>query len=288
MSLAKVLAKVVMGVIIAKTVGGVMGGKGSAQRGQGTALPQSRGGRVGRSYDDGLDEMMGDIFARGRDRRAGGRPVSERRAEIEEMDRRRQARERDVAGQPGADAPWGRSSVPEPADEPAPRRDPFEEGAGPVVMREPGAGDGPWGQTSPARATDDAPPSGRRRNTTPLSEEDHAALMLRAMIQAAKSDGRIDRDEQARIMGSLSEATAEDMQFLRQLLQAPIDIAGLSRGVPQGYEEEVYEASLMAIRLDNRVEAAYLRDLAAALGLSRNAVTQLHQAQGAPLPWNEG
>ncbi|MEC8582590.1 MAG: DUF533 domain-containing protein, partial [Pseudomonadota bacterium] len=55
------------------------------------------------------------------------------------------------------------------------------------------------------------------------SEAD-AALMLRAMIQAAKADGHIDEQEKAAILDVVGDdATEEDIAFLKAELSAPLD-----------------------------------------------------------------
>ena len=81
--------------------------------------------------------------------------------------------------------------------------------------------------------------------------EHSAALMLRAMIQAAKSDGEIDADEKARIMELVGDdATEEDIAFVKEQLAAPIDVEALAKDTPEAQRMQVYSASLMTIRVD--------------------------------------
>ena len=47
---------------------------------------------------------------------------------------------------------------------------------------------------------------------------------------------------------------------------------------------QVYAASLLAIEVDTAAERAYLRDLAARLGLDASAVAHVHQALGVAAP----
>ena len=47
---------------------------------------------------------------------------------------------------------------------------------------------------------------------------------------------------------------------------------------------QVYAASLLAIEVDTAAERAYLRDLAARLGLDASAVARVHQALGVAAP----
>jgi uncharacterized membrane protein YebE (DUF533 family) len=109
-----------------------------------------------------------------------------------------------------------------------------------------------------------------------------AGLMLRAMIQAAKADGRIDAAEQKKLLGNLGDVSAAEKRFVEAEMQAPIDVAGLARQVPKGLEVQVYSMSLMAIDLDNQTEATYLHQLATAMGLNKQVVNQIHARAGAP------
>jgi len=124
-------------------------------------------------------------------------------------------------------------------------------------------------------------------NPTPAIEpsqdqEAIAALMIKAMIQAAKSDGRIDDAEKQRLLGHLGDSLDDDeRQFIREQMAAPVDARALAGEVPKGLEAQVYLMSLLAIDFDNEDEARYLRDLAQAMGLSREAVNGIHAEAGA-------
>lgn len=113
-------------------------------------------------------------------------------------------------------------------------------------------------------------------------QEAAAALMLRAMIQAAKSDGEIDAGEQQKLMERLSDSSTDEMEFVRQQLAAPVDIAGLARETPRGMEQAVYVMSVMAIDLDNQNEAKYLDQLRQGLNLDPRQVNQIHEELGVP------
>ncbi|MFV0301581.1 MAG: tellurite resistance TerB family protein [Paracoccus sp. (in: a-proteobacteria)] len=107
-----------------------------------------------------------------------------------------------------------------------------------------------------------------------------AGLMLRAMIQAAKSDGKIDDAEKQRLTSELGELDEEERQFIREQMAAPIDAQGLARDTPSGLEAQVYLMSLMAIDFDSRAEAEYLHSLAQGLGLNQQVVNQIHEQVG--------
>lgn len=111
--------------------------------------------------------------------------------------------------------------------------------------------------------------------------EEAAGLMLRAMIQAAKADGDIDAAEKAKILETIGEdADAADIAFVQEQLAAPIDIEGLAAATPEAQKMQVYSMSLMAIRVDTQAEAAYLDQLAGALGLDQQTVNMLHMQMG--------
>ncbi len=113
-------------------------------------------------------------------------------------------------------------------------------------------------------------------------QEAAAALLLRAMIQAAKSDGSIDAAEKAKIMQNLKDATPAEIKFVNALVAAPVDVDGLVRAVPKGLESQVYTMSVMAIDLDNQNEANYLHALAQGLGIGQSQVNAIHAQLGVP------
>ncbi|MCB2110181.1 MAG: tellurite resistance TerB family protein [Defluviimonas sp.] len=113
-------------------------------------------------------------------------------------------------------------------------------------------------------------------------QEAVAGLMLRAMIQAAKSDGKIDASEQRKLIDNLGEVSAEEKNFVDAEMRAPIDVQGLARQVPRGLEPQIYSMSVMAIDLDNRNEAQYLHQLATALGFDKDTVNRMHARLGVP------
>jgi uncharacterized membrane protein YebE (DUF533 family) len=117
-----------------------------------------------------------------------------------------------------------------------------------------------------------------------MTAPDTEALILRAMVSAAKADGRIEEDEIQRIVGKVGAdgLSEEEKQFLMRELRAPLDLRALVAEVPnEMVAAEVYAASLLAIDLDTQEEVAYLRQLAQALRLDGETVARLHQITGA-------
>lgn len=118
-----------------------------------------------------------------------------------------------------------------------------------------------------------------------IDDPDTQRLIVRAMIAAAKADGVIDEQENARILGKVGEdgVTEAERQLVDEELRRPADMAALVAEVPnQVVAAEVYSASLLAINVDTEKEENYLRELAKLLGLDAAAVARLHQLTGAP------
>lgn len=117
-----------------------------------------------------------------------------------------------------------------------------------------------------------------------MTAPDTEALILRAMVSAAKADGQIEEDEVQRIVGKVGAdgLSEEEKQFLISELRTPLDLDALVADVPnEMVAAEVYAASLLAIDLDTQEEVAYLRQLAQALRLDGATVARLHQITGA-------
>ena len=111
---------------------------------------------------------------------------------------------------------------------------------------------------------------------------DQADLLIKAMINAAKADGHVDKQEQQKIVGRLGDVTQDEIDFVRQELAQPLDTEGFIRSIPRGMEQQVYAISLMAIDLDSNPEAQYLHQLAQGTGISPEASNAIHEQLGAP------
>lgn len=121
---------------------------------------------------------------------------------------------------------------------------------------------------------------GQLQTQTTDEDEEHAGLLIRAMLQAAKSDGRVDAEEREKLQTNLNDATAEEIAYINQELNRDVDLRGLIADVPRGMESQVYMMSLMGIDLDNQNEAQYLNDLAQGMRLGKSDVNQIHEALG--------
>jgi uncharacterized membrane protein YebE (DUF533 family) len=112
---------------------------------------------------------------------------------------------------------------------------------------------------------------------------DQATVLIRAMVNAAKSDGRVDQKEQENIVSKLGNDISEaEINFLKEEFAAPLDVENFARSVPRGLEQQVYFLSLTSIELDTQNEAQYLGKLAQSMNLDPNLCNQIHDQIGAP------
>lgn len=107
---------------------------------------------------------------------------------------------------------------------------------------------------------------------------DFRLAVVQAMIGAAKSDGHIDAEENARIKAAIREQNLSDEEkgFLLDAFSGeadPVAIANLAKTEEQA--AELYVASRMAIDPDVEVERRYLDRLAGALRLPQPLVEHL-------------
>jgi uncharacterized membrane protein YebE (DUF533 family) len=132
------------------------------------------------------------------------------------------------------------------------------------------------------------PPSGTPFNPAGEAEQQSLARsLLRAMIAAAKADGHIDAQEQARVFAEIDRLGlgAEDKAFVMDELRAKLDIDAVAAGATTPEQAaEIYAASLLAIDPDNAAERGYLVMLAGRLNLDDNLVAHLHQSVAAGAP----
>ncbi|KAG1665732.1 hypothetical protein GQR58_019228 [Nymphon striatum] len=110
---------------------------------------------------------------------------------------------------------------------------------------------------------------------------DQATLIIRAMINASKSDGSIDREEQEKVIGKLGDVTQAEVDFVRNEFNAPLDVDAFIDSIPRGMEQQIYAVSLMAIDLDTNKEARYLHQLAKGLRIQPELANQIHEQLGA-------
>ncbi|EFO32188.1 inner membrane protein YebE [Roseibium sp. TrichSKD4] len=143
------------------------------------------------------------------------------------------------------------------------------------------------GQPRPSYPSDQPIPIEAPRDTAfdparqPGGENQFAINLLTAMISAAKADGHIDAEEQARIFDKIDEAglDSEAKAFLMDELRSPLDLDKVvaSATCPET-AAEIYAASRLAINPDHPAEKAYLQMLAARLALDPALVDEIEMA----------
>ncbi|MCR6669965.1 tellurite resistance TerB family protein [Devosia ginsengisoli] len=119
------------------------------------------------------------------------------------------------------------------------------------------------------------------------AQEELGKSLVRAMIAAAKADGRIDADEKEAIFSKLESMnlSAEEKAWVFDELSSPLDInAVVARADTPEHATEIYAASLVAITADTASERAYLDALASKLTLAPALVAEIHKAAGEKAP----
>ena len=130
-------------------------------------------------------------------------------------------------------------------------------------------------------------PLGLQEAKTPAEQEKlerEAALILQAMINAAKADGQVDQAEVDRIVGRLGEMgiDKEAREFLIAEMRKPMDTDALVNAAADrpGLGAQLYAASLLAIEVDTPAERDYLKRFGARLGLKPETLSALENTVG--------
>lgn len=106
-----------------------------------------------------------------------------------------------------------------------------------------------------------------------------AEIIVKAMINAAKADNRIDETEIQKIVGKLEKdgLTEEEKNFFVQEAKKPMDLNAVVRSAAGSPEmaAQIYAASLLAIEVDTAAEKRYMQQLASGLGLNSQVTTNI-------------
>jgi|GEM_PF-4571794 len=127
-------------------------------------------------------------------------------------------------------------------------------------------------QTASAFDAWDSPSQSPYQGTNAAAAEDNspAMLLLEALTNAAKADGRIDGNERFAIKMLMQKIYPDtDVEAgVDALIRKPIDPFSLARRIPGAQQRmEIYRLSSLAIVVDTAPERAYLNDLAKAFGI---------------------
>ncbi|MEM0978019.1 MAG: DUF533 domain-containing protein [Pseudomonadota bacterium] len=123
---------------------------------------------------------------------------------------------------------------------------------------------------------------GKAEITPTADQEDAARYLLAAMLEAAKADGEIDANEKKALMEAMADASPEDQSFVQQVISSPINVDAIVENLPHDMYNQAYAMSLIAIDLNNQAEANHLHSLAHAMGLSKTEVNKIHERMGEP------
>ncbi|WP_108835619.1 tellurite resistance TerB family protein [Tateyamaria sp. Alg231-49] len=282
MSLMKTLAKVAIGVAVAKGassmmksrsgaqtagtdagLGGLLGGLAGGTQGGGAGLQDMLGGLMGGAQSGagaaGLQDMLGGLMGGAQGGTGGLGGLLENLGGAGGAGGGLQDMLGGLAGSAGAGGLLG--------------------ALGGAVAQRPESNNASFGEVLNS-AFDQTPQEAIEPSA---DQEAAAALMLRAMIQAAKSDGKLDDGEQEKLMGQLGgDIDDGEAAFLRTEMQRPVDVNALVADVPRGMGPQVYAMSLLAIDLDSQTEAQYLHSLAQGLGMDATSVNDVHAQLGVP------
>lgn len=110
--------------------------------------------------------------------------------------------------------------------------------------------------------------------------EDHSHAILRALIAAAKADGRIDKQEETLIYAEIKRHTSDPQlqQWLDEEVSKPLDAAQVAQSAQDpAVAAEMYLASVMLVDDQQDAERAYLDELAGALQIDPTLQVHLEQ-----------
>jgi uncharacterized membrane protein YebE (DUF533 family) len=121
------------------------------------------------------------------------------------------------------------------------------------------------------------------KDETEADYHEEVYLLLKAMINAAKSDGTIDAKEQQKIMEFMGDMSKVEQMFVKYEMTQSLNLDAFLKEIPQGMEQQVYYMSLFAIDLDVEAERVYLDKLAEGLKLSIEDINIIHESLDAEI-----
>ncbi len=114
--------------------------------------------------------------------------------------------------------------------------------------------------------------------------EDDAQVIVKAMINAAKADGEIDKSEIDKIIGKLDDDGLEQSEkdFFLTEANKPMDMDAVvaSANNKADMAAQIYAASMLAIEVDTEAEQRYMKNLASGLHLSPQVVAYIDSTMG--------
>ena len=114
--------------------------------------------------------------------------------------------------------------------------------------------------------------------------ENDAEVIVKAMINATKADGKIDNTEVQKIVGKLNDdgLTQKEKDFFVAEANKPLDINAViaSAGNNPEMAAQIYAASLLAIEVDTTAEQRYMQQLASGLRLHPQVTAHIERTLG--------
>ncbi len=114
------------------------------------------------------------------------------------------------------------------------------------------------------------PPPPVPKSAPARSNENYATNMLRAMVYAARADGKINQNEQAAIQKQVNMLNLgnEAQAFIDQAFKEPLNPKAIAQSIATSDEAmNIYAMTCAVTGLDDPREVQYAKDLAAALGI---------------------
>ncbi len=114
------------------------------------------------------------------------------------------------------------------------------------------------------------PPPPVPKNAPAPSNENYATNMLRAMVYAARADGKISPNEQTAIQKQLNMLNLgrEAQSFIDQAFKEPLNPKAIAQSIATPDEAmNIYAMTCAVTGLDDPRELQYAKDLAAAMGI---------------------
>ncbi len=117
-----------------------------------------------------------------------------------------------------------------------------------------------------------------------LALENDAEVIVKAMINATKADGKIDNAEVQKIVGKLDDdgLTQDEKDFFVAEANKPLDLDGVIASADNKPEmaAQIYAASLLAIEVDTAAEQRYMQQLASGLRLHPQVTAHIERTLG--------
>ncbi len=125
------------------------------------------------------------------------------------------------------------------------------------------------------------PPAPQARSAN--IDQARAVNTLRALVYAAKADGKLDAQEKQTLSAEIQKSglSSEGQQLVNQFLGEDVNPAAIAQNITSSQEAlQIYALSCAITRMDSFMERSYLDNLAQALGIPPQTKTAIEQKIG--------